>query len=65
MIEIKTDNLGLAGYIKMHIPLKRKKETSYYFDSEDNVEVWELKYYNCCCARHDEQIMSLRRMKGE
>lgn len=62
-MEVKS--LGLAAYVMMK-GLKLVKVTedgSFVFECNEKSErEWEIEYVNSCCFRHDNALMTLRRM---
>jgi len=60
---IKTRRLGLAAYIKMSgCNLIKFENRTFFFDSEQTADDWEILYSNSCCAKHDLELCELRKL---
>lgn len=60
---IKTKDIGLAGFVKLHTPLVKKEgRNTFVFESDDSIDAWHIKYYNDVCSKHDREVMILRDM---
>ena len=60
--EMKTNELGLAAYVKMKgIKLLRVEERTFVFETEKSVDEMRVDYTNSDCYRHDNEVCNLRK----
>lgn len=66
-MEIKVTSLGLAAYVHGQNEvtfLRYESESRSFVFSVVESRDFEKDYLNCCCSRHDSNVMALRRYMG-
>ncbi len=61
---IRTKKLGLAAYLVSNGVHLREVTTDkfFVFESERNLQLWQIEYTNSCCSKHDACLCELRKM---
>jgi len=62
-VRVAIKRLGLAAYVKMNGGKFLGHEDGHFmFDTEKSERDWEVDYVNSCCAKHDSEVMQLRKL---
>lgn len=65
-MRLEIANLGLAAYMYiMGCIVIEKKGGFFVMESEREVADWEIEYLNSLCYKHDQALLSLKRLKGK
>ena len=60
--EIRIRQLGLAAYLLIRGEEFIGHEDGHFiFKSVQGEREWDLEYFNTCCQKHDNAVMSLRK----
>jgi len=67
-MEIKTDRLGLAAFLKMQgcdlLRIEKSKFFVFVDKNDADIDEWSVRYTNACCSKHDMEVCSLKRLRN-